>query len=254
MSQKEHATAFILRAIPYAERDLIVTLFTKEHGLRSAIAKNARSSKRFSGGVQLFRKVDAMLQRRPNQDVDLFLEMRVLEHYPNLETNYDKITIGSYGSELMRELSRGEEDSEASFALLESFYTELDEMGDDPRTLDTIVHHFEMLVLQGFGALPSFEHCHRCGKPHAEMERLQCKRTGEGLLCTTCRQPGEAVGLIEADTLDVLHYYAHPTSQMPEAMALQEARFQARRVLQNSFRLILQKDLKSRPMLESILN
>lgn len=254
MSQKEHTTAFILRAIPYAERDLIVTLFTREHGLRSAIAKNARSSKRFSGGVQLFRKVDAMLQTRPNKDVDLFLEMRVLEHYPNLENNYDKITIGSYGSELMRELSRGEADSSASFALLEAFYQELNDLGDDSRTLDTILHHFEMLVLKGFGALPSFYQCHRCGKDHTDMERLQCKRTGEGLLCMSCRQPGEAVGLIESDTLEVLHYYGQPRGEMPEAMLMPEVRFQARRVLQNSFRLILQKDLKSRPMLESILN
>lgn len=252
MSQKELATAFVLRAIPYAERDLIVTLFTRDHGLRSAIAKNARSSKRFAGGVQLFRKVEAMLQRRPNQDVDLFLEMRVLEHYPHIESNYDKITIGSYGSELLRELSRGDEESAPLFDLLESFYLQLDRLGDDPETLETILHHFELLILKRFGALPSFHTCHRCGLPYSKMERLQCKRSGEGLLCSDCRQPGEAVGLIELETLTALHYYGDPSGERPEALEQADVRFQARRVLQNSFRLILQKDLKSRDMLDAL--
>lgn len=255
MSQKEKQLAFILRAIPYAERDLIVTLFTREHGLRTAIAKNARSSKRFAGGVQLFRKVEAMLQPRKTQDVDLFLEMRVLASYPKLEADYDRITIGSYGSELMRELAQGDMDSQQAFDLLESFYMQLDACDTEPRALETILHHFEVLVLQNFGALPSLYECHRCGKAHTEMERLQCKRTGEGLLCGACRQPGEAVGLIEQETLDILHYYTSPTSDhLPEALLMPDMRFQARRVLQNSFRLILQKDLKSRPMLESILS
>ncbi len=255
MSLKENHTAFILRAIPYSERDLIVTLYTKDHGLRSAIAKNSRSSKRFSGGVQLFRKVDAMLQPRKNNDFDLFLEMRVLEHYPNLERDYDKITIGSYGSELMRELARGDIDSQQGFDLLDAFYQELDACPNDARQLETILHHFEVLMLKGFGVLPSLHQCHRCGKSYQDMDRLQCKRTGEGLLCTSCRQPGEPVGLIEEDTLYILHYYSNPVSTpAPDALEQQDMRFQARRVLQNSFRLILQKDLKSRPMLESVLS
>ena len=256
MSQtKEKLTAFVLRAIPYGERDLIVTLLTRERGLRSAIAKNARSSKRFAGGVQLFRKIEAMLQPRLNQEVDLFVEMRVLDHYPNLERTYETITLGSYGSELVRELSRGDGDPEQTFDLLEAFYQQLERAHPTtPLALEAILHRFEVLVLQGFGALPSLYACHRCGTRHDQMERLQCKRTGEGLLCATCRQPGEAVGQIEASTLDLLHYYQRPTAQPPEAVALSEARFQARRVLQNSFRLILQKDLKSRPMLDSILN
>ena len=95
MSEKFKTEAFVLRAVNYGERDVIVTLYSRERGLLSALAKNARSSKRFAGGIQLFRKVDAMLDHKKGREIDLFLEMNVLAHYPNIESSYDKITIGS---------------------------------------------------------------------------------------------------------------------------------------------------------------
>ena len=253
MSEKFKTEAFVLRAVNYGERDVIVTLYSRERGLLSALAKNARSSKRFAGGIQLFRKVDAMLDRKAGREVDLFLEMNVLAHYPNIESSYDKITIGSYGSELLRELSKGDEDSERLFDLLGAFYRELDELGDDARTVETILHHFELRLLGRFGALPLLHTCHRCGKSHADMEKLLFKRTGEGLLCVDCRRPGEAVGVVEVDTLSALHYYMEPAGSMPEALLMPDVRQQSRRVVNNSFRLILQRDLKSRAMLEAVL-
>ena len=95
MSEKIRTEAFVLRAVDYSERDVIVTLYGRDLGRVSAIAKNARSSRRFAGGIELFRKVEAMLDRKPSRDIDLFLEMKVLAHYPNIETSYAKITLGA---------------------------------------------------------------------------------------------------------------------------------------------------------------
>lgn len=251
---KENFEAFVLRAVNYAERDVIVTLFTKERGAISAIAKNARTSKRFPGGIHLFRKVDAMVDIKPNRDVHIFVEMKVLAHYPNIESSYDKITVGSYGTELLRELGKGDvEGNPVLFALLEAFYRELDELGDDTQTVTTILHHFELRMLTRFGALPSLYTCHRCGTSHEDLDRLPFKRSGEGLLCPECRRPGEAVGIVDQDSLAILHYYHEPSGDPPEAMVIPEARQQARRIIENSFQLILQRDLKSRAMLETVL-
>lgn len=250
MTQTQRTEAFILRAIPYKERDLVVTLLTPEHSRISAIAKNARSSRRFGGGVQLFRKVEAML--KPKSDMFLFLEMEVVRDFPTLESSYEKITIGSYGTELLRELTREGAESAALFNLLEGFYSELEVLGDDIQTLETVLHFFELRLLENFGAVPSLWHCQRCGLHHTEMERLHCTRNGEGLLCTNCRRPGEAVGTIERDTLTLLQHFDQPSVEIPDAWLLPEARQQARRVLNSSFQLILQRDLKSRAMLETV--
>ncbi len=48
---EEHA-ALILRAVPYRDADLVVTLLTPSHGRLGALAKSARASrKRFAGGL-----------------------------------------------------------------------------------------------------------------------------------------------------------------------------------------------------------
>ena len=253
MAQKETAHAFVLRVVQYAERDLIVTLFTREHGLCSAIAKNARSSKRFGGGLHLFRQLRVILQPKAQQGMYLLLEGSVEAHYPGLEKAYDKIVVGSYATELLRELCEGEVESEAIFELLGDFYTQLDTLPARPQALEALLHHFELQVLANFGVLPSLYQCHRCGTAFDKLSALQCKRTGEGLLCEGCKKPGEAVGSIEPGTLDALHYYMRPQGPPPGALGDEHSRQQARRLIQHSFRLILQKDLKSRAMLEGVL-
>ena len=251
---KQTTPSFVLRAVDYGERDVIVTLLSKEMGVISAMAKNARTSKRFPGGLHLFRKVDAMLDIKKGRDVHLFLEMSVIAHYPKIEKHYDKIMVGAYGTELLRELAKGDDaNSEALFEGLEAFYRQLDELGDDPRTVEVILHHFELLMLERFGALPELYHCHRCSISHESMERLPFKKDGEGLLCPSCKRPGEAVGIVERETLRALHFYHDPEGATPEELESAEVRQQARRIIHNSFRLILQRDLKSRAMLDTIL-
>ena len=118
----------------------------------------------------------------------------------------------------------------------------LDACEDEAMAIETMLHHAEMGILDHFGALPSLDECHRCGRAHDEMEKLQCLRSGEGLLCGACRRSGEAVGVLRREALDALHYYRAPGGHAPEAIAQSAARQQARRVLHNSFRLILQKE------------
>ena len=252
MSQKHQAEAFILRAINYGERDVMVTLLTREHGRMTALAKNARSSKRFSGGIQPFRRVDAMLSELPSKELSLFLEMQVLMSYPALERSYDKITIGSYATELVREMCREGVEGAALFNLLDALYLDLDCAPDHTAQLEAILRHFELRLLEAFGATPSLDACHRCGLHHAEFERLQCSRTGEGLLCVGCRQPGEAVGSLNADTLALLHHYQALPAKAPPQLDDPDTRRQARRVLMASFTEILQKDLKSQPLVDQL--
>ena len=253
MAQKEKIDAFVLRTINYAERDVIVTLLSSKYGRVSALAKNARTSKRFPGGLHPFRKIEALIERKPQRGTSVFVEMRVLRDFPSIESNYDAIVIGSYATELMREVSREDVESPELLALLESFYAELDELGTDVRTLETILHHYELRLLELVGTQPSLWECHRCGLPHEEFDKLQCSRSGEGLLCSSCRRPGEAVGMIERDTLSTLQYYHRPEVGAPDALLMPDIRQQARRVLDNSFKLLLLKDLKSRPMLDTVL-
>lgn len=255
MNNKRHTQVFMLRAVPYGERDVIVTLLSRELGRVSAMAKNARTSKRFSGGLELFRRADAILEVRPGREMHLFLEMQIERSWPKIEASYEKITLGSYATELLRELAREEQPGEELFELLERFYDELSAADDTLHAQETVLRSFEIQLLALHGASPSLRACHRCGRSHREMERLQCMRTGEGLLCVECRRPGEAVGQLERPTLDALLYWEQPFElAQPAVLSEDSVRRQARRILDASFQQLLSKPLKSRAMLDTVLS
>lgn len=253
MSDKRYTEAFVLRAVSYGERDVIVTLLTADQGRISALAKNARSSRRFAGGLQPLRKARVLLQHKPNREMQLFLEMEVQKGWSAIEKSYDKITIASYATELLRELAREDAESAKLIDLLEAFYDDINVAEDDLNQLETILRYFQLRLLERFGASPSLYHCHRCGLDHKDMERLQCTRSGEGLLCVECRVPGEATGILESRTLELLHDFDKLEYAHKEAREDAVAKRQARRILQTSFENILEKDLKSKAMLDTVL-
>ena len=51
----KESPGLVLDKIPYGDRDLIVTILTRDYGVVSAMARGARGSKRrFAGGLDLF--------------------------------------------------------------------------------------------------------------------------------------------------------------------------------------------------------
>ena len=251
-TRKAHTEAFVLRAIPYGERDVMVTLLTRDHGRISAMAKNARSSRRFAGGLGPLRRAQVILDIKPGRELHLLLELELIQGYAHIERSYDKITIASYATELIRELAREEPDSGALVDLLAAFYQDLDAAQDDLTELACHLHHLELRLLERFGAQPSLYRCHRCGLEHTRIERLQCSRTGEGLLCSACKQPGEAVGTLDPQTLAALHRYDTLTPSPLPAHDELRLRQQAARVIQASFQQILSQDLKSKALLHTL--
>lgn len=250
--RKAHTEAFVLRSIQYGERDLMVTLLTRDHGRISALAKNARSSRRFAGGVHPLRRAEVILDIKPGREVHLLLEMKLVRGYARIEKSYDKITIASYATELIRELTRDDQESALLVDALSDFYEDLDRVEDELGLLAQHLHHFELRLLESFGALPSLYHCHRCGLSHESFDKLQCTRTGEGLLCTACKHPGEAIGLLEPTTLAMLHAFDTMMPSSKDQLEDSQSRQQARRVIHSSIQQILQKELKSKSMLDTI--
>ena len=68
--------AIVLRTVDYGEADRVVTLFTRDHGKLSALARGARKSvKRFGAALGLFGVGEAVLVDKPN------VELATLERF-----------------------------------------------------------------------------------------------------------------------------------------------------------------------------
>ncbi len=255
MSEPRQTAAFVLRKVNYGEKDLIVTLLGRDTGKFSAIARGARASKkRFGGGLQPMRCLDLSYSHKSSGNLAFLREIDVLEDFPVLEGDFDRITIASYATELVREVSQEANPDVATFDLLRAFYRQLSEADDSTLALEAVLHHFELSLLEVQGALPSLVGCFRCGLSSDQMDKIRCIRTGEGLVCKDCRRPGEGTGVIKRSTLELLRYFHTPGARAPAGLAEPAVVGQARRVLSASFEQMLDRPLKSRAMLETVLD
>src|SRR5690554_5685020 len=187
MSKPQQVNAFILRKVDYGDQDQIITVFGRESGKFSARARNARASKkRFGGGLQPMRRLCLSYTQAANRAMASLSEIEILQDYRGLEGSFEKITVASYATELVREFVQDANAEPETFDLLDAFYGDLagrESRAAEPYYLGAMLFQFELRLLAIHGALPSLQGCFRCGVPAAEMDRLRCMRSGEGLIC-----------------------------------------------------------------------
>lgn len=244
--------AFVLKTVDYGERDVIVTLLGRDTGRFSAIARSAKTSKkRFAGGLTALRCLEANYTTRANRDLATLNEISILEDYAGIETSLEKISAASYATELVREMCREADEASQTFDLLQGFYDRVARLDYLPG-LEILLRHFELCLLEIHGAAPSLSGCARCGLPAKDMDKLRLTRCGAGLVCTTCRHPGEAVGTIEVETLELLNYLRHLDGPTPNGLGLEPVFHQARRVVRHSIEQNITTPLRTMTMLESM--
>ena len=244
--------AFLLRRADYGERHVIVDLLGKEVGRFSAIAYNAKgSSKRFAGGLQPLRVLEATVSSLRSGDLYRLDSLEVVEDFPGLELRLETLTAGSYATELLREVAREGEAGRPLFGLLRSFLLHLPEAPTTAAVL-RLVYQFEFQVLEYLGEAPAVCCCARCLKPTVDFQPYRCSRRGEGLICDDCRQPADHLGRIPESTLQMLQHLASPEEVDIPLANTEEALHQAGRVIATSIDLAIEKPLLARDMLRSL--
>ena len=108
MAGQHTSLVFVLQKVEYAERDIIATLFARDRGRFSAIAKNARGSKRrFGGGIQPMRLLRADYTLRSNSDLARLDSIDVREDFQGIEGDFGKRACGGDSREWTPGLTGG---------------------------------------------------------------------------------------------------------------------------------------------------
>lgn len=254
MAASDTILGFVLRAVDYGERDIIATVFGRETGKFTAMAKSARGSKRrFGGGLQPMRCLRIDYKPASNDGLAFLNSVDVEEDYRALESDYDCITLASYATELVRRVVQDNQPDPETFDLLRDLYRRLPELDGGLLAREVLLHHFELRLLAYHGASPSLDACFRCGKNVSDFDKLRCARSGEGMICGGCYRPGEGTGVLGPQTLSALRYMRDPDGATPDGLEDSAVRAQARRVIDASFEQLLDSPLKSKPMVDILL-
>ena len=152
--------AIVLRRMSFSETDRIVTLYTREQGKTSSIAKGARKPiSRLSGSTETL--TYGKVQLATGKNLDVITQFEVKESFPRIRGDLKRLTYAGYVAELVDVLT---EDRQPSIDLFDLLLSALYLM-ERPNGPEKIARMFELKLMRLLGYEPALEECLRCRKP-----------------------------------------------------------------------------------------
>lgn len=182
----ERTEAFLLRATPYGEADLVVMLLTRRHGRLSALARGARKSRRrFGGALDYFHLLEAEV--RPGRSgLGRLQGVELLRAFETVRGGVDAYWAGSHVLEVARLAAREGDPDEGLFRLVEESLAALDR-GVEPTGLTRV---FQARALAVLGYELPLSCCPACGEPYPEPYGSRpAAHAGGAVACAPCAGP-----------------------------------------------------------------
>jgi DNA repair protein RecO (recombination protein O) len=176
--------ALVLHAFDYLESSRIVRLLTRDGGVRSALAKGARKSRRrFGSGLDLFAQGTAFLHTRPGRELDTLSGFEDARTRTGLGEELERFT----GAEAIAEIALAFGREGADTALFDAVVRAVDSLasrsGAQAREA-TLAGAWQIIGALGFG--PALGECAECdGSIQTDAVALFSHAAG-GTLCSRC--------------------------------------------------------------------
>ncbi len=182
----------VLRVTAVGESDLVVSLFTRELGRVSAIARGARSSRRrFGGALGVLVHSELVLARR-SRGAELWNLERATAITDHAALAADPVVLGhaSYGLELVRELTPAEVPDPAVLDLIVALWGAL-AAGPSP----SLLRAFELALCELLGSGVALDRCAACGRGD-DLDAGAVFDPGRGgTVCRTCAPTSRGLGV-----------------------------------------------------------
>lgn len=184
----EKTTAIVLRAVPWSETSLIVTLLTKDFGKVSAVAKGARRIKSpFDGALDLLSYCSIVFIDKQGDVLDVLTESKLIRRFHIADRNLDALNAGYYLADYLNRVTETDQSLDELFDLANVTIERLD-AGEMPLSC---VLQFELQSLRMLGHAPQLDACVQCALelPLADSAAAFSISAG-GLVCRSCL-PGQ---------------------------------------------------------------
>lgn len=209
-------SAIVLRTVDVFETSRVLTLFTRDAGKVSALAKGARRLKSpFQSSLDLLSVCDIVCLSKGSESLDLLTEAKLLERFDAFRHDLSALYSGLYVAELLHDLTDRHDPHPRLFDAAVVTLRRL----RDPLIRPRRVLRFELALLRELGVMPALLSCVHCGRPAGlgvGEEDLSTDRpvsfglaTG-GVLCPDCRPGQPHVAALSAETLGLIQALAAP--------------------------------------------
>jgi DNA repair protein RecO (recombination protein O) len=251
--------AIVIKAINLKEADKIITFFSKDYGKLQGIARGIRKIKtKYSGKLELFHRVQVIFFQKAalhsgglpeHHSLLRITQVDVVEVFPQLQSDFNKIIGASYIAELLNRLFEEYDDThKAVYGLVcEALRTIA-----ASAKLRNIIPAFEIKLLAHLGYAPILDHCTVCGERNLEPRTMPpepylgfSSSTG-GILCQRCKPLKQDSLDVSFEAITMLRQLLHADmSQAPTIVLPKGAYQEIKHLLLNHYQYHLGLSLKT---------
>ena len=191
----------VLKTHALGDTSRIVTVYTREHGLRKLVAKGARKTpSRFGYALEPLSRSRLVFYLKPDRDLHLLSRAEVVDALGSRIADLSRLAHAQAALELVDRLVWGEEPHERLYALL---VQALDGCARAPiEALPAVTLAFQLQLASELGYRPRLDKCAVDGRPVSQRRAFSPARGG--LLCDTCAAREGGVVFLSAEALGSL--------------------------------------------------
>jgi len=191
------ATGIILKKTPFSEADLLINMFSREHGKLRGVAKGAqKSTSRMVGHFEPLTIVE--ISANKGRTLDNINQAQIINNLPHLKSNLSLISQGLYIAELLDGFGN---ESNANQHLYSVAVDTLVNLNTNPNQILNL-RWFELNLLKSTGFGIELEACTSCNKEILPNHHRYSPSHG-GLICLECNLPTQFSQPISVQALKV---------------------------------------------------
>ncbi|HBJ38816.1 MAG TPA: DNA repair protein RecO [Planctomycetaceae bacterium] len=203
----EQTDAIVLRMVPFSETSLIVTLYTRDLGRISALAKGARRPKSpFEGSLDLLSVCRIVVICKSSDALELLTEAKLQRRFRAAQKSLVRLYCGYYVAEMLRLWTDDGASSDELYDLTLRTIQNIDGDGDALRA----VVQFELSAMRILGNVPATQSCVCCGQDiDPDGARVAFAYELGGVLCQECRSRQRGVVSIKREVIAEIYRLQH---------------------------------------------
>jgi len=200
--------ALVVRSTDVFETSSVVTLFAREMGKVSALAKGARRLKSpLQGGLDRLGVSDIVVLHKASDALDLLTEAAPVERFAPLRRDLAALYAGYYVAELLNELT---DLHDPHPKLFDAARITLRHLGEPELRMRRMLR-FELACLRELGLMPALVACAHCGAAlDPSGKETWFGLVSGGVLCDACRTGQPHVVALSAGELQAIRALASP--------------------------------------------
>lgn len=252
----EQSSAVVLRVYPWSETSLVASIYTREFGKLSVLAKGARRPKSpFEAALDLLSICRVVFVLKSADALEILTEAKLERRFRGADHGLLRLYCGYYVSELVDRLTDKGEKQPEIFDLVTKTLDDLQRIEADP---GAVILRLELGMLRLLGHLPTWQQCAQCG---TEVGSEQTEVTQGivfgvnygGVLCERCRQGARNLMRISSGARDALAEFSQEDWRKLELEGLPKpVRAAVRAVLRRYLESLLDRKFQLHEYLEEL--